>query len=374
MEIYRAASRRVKVEMLDPDRRPDRARALGVRRSGLILIKSGELTEEVVDFKEPERALSQAIARVENPRRVQISFTTGHGERELTGGGNDGLGKLAAALQATGYRPTEIRLIDHEIPSDVGALAVIGPRHRFLPVEIEKLGAYLEKGGRMIVCLEPGIAAGLSEIFQWRGIVLDSLEVVDDSPATRGLGYGPRVVVVADYKSHPVVAPGIGYTVFPGARAVRLRNEALWGVNAGALFVTGPDAYLAPPEESETPPDPGERSRHPLAVVQEWEVPGTGQALPGEAAPEKPFGRLIVVGDSDWLAGNFLDLYGNRELATRAFHWLSRREFLLQIAPLDRRGTPLRIGRTGLGTLLLLQGVFVLTLLGIGFWVWNRRR
>jgi hypothetical protein len=104
-------------------------------------------------------------------------------------------------------------------------------------------------------------------------------------------------------------------------------------------------------------------------------VPGSGTALPGEAAPEKPFGRLIVMGDSDWLTGSFLDLYGNRELATRSIHWLARREFLLRIAPLDRRGTPLRIGLAGMRTLFyVLQVAIPLLLLGAGLWVWNRRR
>lgn len=372
MDVYRTATRRVSVEMLDPDRRPDRARDLGLRRSGLILVRSGDITEEVSDLT--ERSLSQAIVRAENPRRVRIAFTVGHGERRIADGGPGGLSKLGTALRDTGYEPTEIGLLDEEIPNDAAAVAVIGPRRRLLPIEIEKLGNHLDTGGRMLLCLEPGTDVGLDKMLRARGILLDSLEVVDDGPATRGLGFGPRVLVVADYRSHPVVAPGIGYTIFPGARPVRLREKALWGITAGPLFVTGPDAYLAPARAEGDPPSPGKRGRHPLAAFQEWEVPGTGTALPGEVAPEKPYGRLIVVGDSDWLTGSFLDLFGNGELASRSFHWLSRREFLLRIAPLDRRGSPLRLSQTGIGTLLIVHGFLVLSLFGVGVWVWNRRR
>ncbi len=110
-------------------------------------------------------------------------------------------------------------------------------------------------------------------------------------------------------------------------------------------------------------------------MVEEWEVTASGNAAPGESAPEKPYARMLVVGDSDWLTGQFIDLYANRDLGLRCMHWLARREFLLRIPPMDLRGTPLRVGLSGMRALFyLLQVGLPLSLLGIGLWVWTRRR
>ncbi len=310
----------------------------------------------------------------DTPRRSRIAFIAGHGERSLADGSGAGLGKLASALRASGYEPGEIRLLEEEIPPDIAALALVGPRRQLLPNEIDKLGRYLDKGGRLFIGLEPGTICGIEDLLRSKGIILDSLEVYDDGPATRGLGLGPRVVVVTEYASHPIVAAGMGYTVMPGVRTVGVSKEALWGIDGSVLLRTGPDARLARSDAPGEAPG-GESAVRPLAVVEEWEIPGAAESVEGTSAREKPFARLLVYGDSDWLSVQFLDLFSNRDLALRSFHWLARREYLLKIPPIDQRGTPLRIGLGGMRTLFyLLQVVLPLLLLGVGIWLWSRRR
>ncbi len=371
MEVYRTSSPRVRVSLLDPDRRPEDARQAGVTRAGVILVRSGEVREEVDEIT--EEAVTQAILRVENPERTKLVFVTGHGERAIGEGSGYGLGKFAAALRQSGYVPAEVRLFEEEIPEDASMLALVGPRRRLLPGEVEKIARYLDRGGRLLICLEPGTVSGVEDLLRMRGVVLDSLEVVDESPATRGLGLGSRTIVVADYAPHPIVAAGMGYAVLSGARSVGLSEHAHWGIDAKVLMRTGPAAARAP--VSGGGPSAGASAALPLAVVQEWEIPSSGEPAPGEEAPEKRYARLMIIGDSDWLSGQFLDLFSNRDLGLRAFHWLSRREFLLRIPPVDARGTPLRISMGGLRLLFyLLQVAVPLTLLGIGIGIWTRRR
>ncbi|MBD3162121.1 MAG: hypothetical protein GF346_07415, partial [Candidatus Eisenbacteria bacterium] len=372
LETYRKSAGRIRVEMVDPDRRPDRARQLGLNRSAVVLVRSGGVVEEALELT--EASISQAILRAENPRRLRIAFVTGHGERRLSASGRGGLAPLAASLREVGYEPAEVSLLEAPIGEETAVLALIGPRRELLPAEITRLREHLDGGGRLLLCLEPGADAGLGELLRGSGVILDSLEVFDESPATRGLGFGPRVVVASDYADHPILRGGMGYTVFPGVRRIGLAEEMIWGVNAEPLIRTGPRARLVGLEE-----EPGETAAEArvrsIAVVQEWEVTGTGEARPGEPVPEKPFARLVVVGDSDWLSGGGIELFSNRDLATRSFHWLARREFLLRVPPLDRSGTPIRIGLGGLRTLsYLLGGAVPLVLLGVGIWLWARRR
>lgn len=372
LEIYRTASRRIRVRMIDPDRSPDEARTIGVKRVGVVIVRSGPVTEEVDDLT--EEAMTQAILRVEHPGRTRVAFVTGHGEPLLGDTGPSGLGRLSAALRQAGYDVGEIRLFADDVGSDVAALALIGPQRDLLPGEIDKLGKYMDGGGRLLLCLEPGKDGGLASTLQFHGIQLDSLEVYDESPATRDLAMGPRTVVVTDYASHPILGSWAGYTVFSGAREIRLSPDAVWGVDAKTLFRTGPQARRTPIGSGG--PDPRAPAvALPLAAVEEWEVPASGGALVGEAAPEKPYARMLVIGDSDWLEGRFLDLFANRELGLRCFHWLARREFLLKIPPMDLKGTPLHIGLAGMkGLFYLLQVGVPLALLGVGLWVWTRRR
>jgi len=373
LEVYRTSSRRVRVRMLDPDREPTETRRLGLDRSGLILVRSGEVKEEVDELS--EEALTQAILRVDYPGRAKVIFLTGHGERSISEGGTGGLGRFAVALREAGYSPVEMRLFDEEVPTGAAMLAIVGARRSLLPVEITKIGSYLDRGGRVMICLEPGTDIGMDEFLRSRGVILDSLEVYDESPATRGLGMGARTVVVSDYGSHPILIAGMGYTVFTGVRAVHLSKDPVWGITAKVLLRSGPLARLVAIDAHEPDVRAGQAAARPLAVAEEWEVPSAETPAANQAAPEKPYARLVVFGDSDWLSGQFLELFSNRDLALRCVHWLASRSFLLRIPPIDTRGTPLRIGLSGMRTLFVLLQVGVpVLLLGAGLWLWSRRR
>lgn len=373
LEIYRVGSPRVRVVMIDPDRRPEEAREIGVTRASVVLVRSGTVREEVDELT--EEAITQAILRVENPGRTRIGFVAGHGERPIGEGGAYGLGKFAAALRQAGYTPAEVRLFDEEVPEDAAMLAIIGPRRRLLPSEIDKIARYLDGGGRLLACLDPGADSGLGDLLAMRGIVIDSLEVADESPATRGLGMGSRTIVVTDYASHPIVSAGMGYAVLSGARAVGLTEQAHWGIEATTLMRTGAGGFRVAVGAEDLKAPGGGQSAVPLAVAQEWEIPSSGRPAPGEEAPEKGYARLLIVGDSDWLSGQFVDLFSNRDLGLRSFHWLARREFLLKIPPIDASGTPLSVSLGGVRLLFyLLQLGVPLALLGVGVSIWMRRR
>lgn len=371
LDIYRAASPRVRTRMLDPDRSPEEARALGVTRTSVLIVRSGQGQETVDELT--ETAVTEAILRADNPRSL-LGFTTGHGEPALDDGGPAGLGRFAAALEKNAYDRVAVRLFDADLPADLAALLVVSPRRDFLPGEIAKLHDYLERGGRVLICLEPGIDAGLDQMLGTRGIRLDSLSVYDESPATRDLGLGPRMVVVTDYGKHPIAEGGLGYAVFPFPRAIGLTDDPRWGIDAKIVARTGPGAQRLA-SGAQQPPTGGRGSAVPLAVAQEWEAPGIAPSSAGGPVSEKPYGRLLVVGDGDWLSGQFLDLFSNRDLALRSVHWLARREYLLSIPPMDVAGTPLRIGMGGMRALLyVLQGIVPLGLLGVGLRIWSRRR
>jgi hypothetical protein len=372
LEIYRNGSKRISTRMLDPDREPDEARRLELTQSGVIIVKAGSVKEAVPEMT--EEAITQAILRVEYPRRSRIAFVTGHEERGIADMSPQGLGNFAVALRESGYMPVEVRLLDQDIPADAATLAIVGAQKPLLPGEITKIGEYLDHGGRLFLCLDPGNDIGLKDLLRGRGIVLDSLEVYDEGEATRSLGMGPHTIVVSQYPKHAIIPDALGYTVFSGVRRIGVSKDPIWGINEKVVLWTGRQARLVP-LAGEGKSDGENRQMQSIGVSEDWEVPGTGVAPAGQAAPEKPYARLFAVGDSDWLSGQFIGLFSNREFAVRSIHWLTEREFLLKIPPIDLRGTPLRIGLSGIRTLFyFLELGLPLTLLGIGLWLWSRRR
>ena len=85
--------------------------------------------------------------------------------------------------------------------------------------------------------------------------------------------------------------------------------------------------------------------------------------------------RIVVVGDGDFLSNSFLGNGGNLELGVNMIQWLSRGDALINIparvAP-DRKLqlSPVASGAIAIGFLFLLPAV----LIGIGAWVWFKRR
>ena len=81
------------------------------------------------------------------------------------------------------------------------------------------------------------------------------------------------------------------------------------------------------------------------------------------------------MGDSDLIRDSHLDLYGNREFAARVLGWLSERSYLLRFPPIDRSGTPLRVGLAGLRAIFYGAEILIpLLAFGLGFRAWARRR
>jgi len=373
LEIYRSESSRIHTRMLDPDRQPDEARRLGLTRSGVIAIRAGAVKEEAEDVS--EESVTQAILRAEYPGRSRVAFVIGHEERSIQDGSALGLSRFAAVLRQNGYEPTEVNLVSDDVPADAAALAIIGARRPLFPGEIDRVGQYLDRGGRLLLCMDPGTDIGLTALLRGRGIVIDSLEIYDEGPATQSLGMGPRTLVVTDYPRHPIIpGAGMGYTVFSGARRIAPSPEPVWGINEKILLSTSRQSHQT--AVGGLGPTGGTRAQNqPIGIAEEWEVAGTGQPAAGLPVAEKPYARLVVIGDSDWLSAQFLDLFSNRELAVRTTSWLAEREFLLKIPPMDMRGTPLRIGLGGLRTLFyFLQVGLPLALLMTGLWIWSRRR
>jgi ABC-type uncharacterized transport system involved in gliding motility auxiliary subunit len=369
LERMHAASRHVEYELLDLDRYPERARSLGIAQYGQAAIEyAGRLTRVRAL---PEEELVGGILQVVRGRVQRVLFTTGHGER-APGGDPDGYGRFVSSLETENRRAGTIALTAGDVPSDADLVVVAGPRHDFLPAEVSRLTSYLERGGALLLLLEPGVVPNLEGLLARFGIRTADDFIVDRDRSVVGTD-GLAAIVELFKRGNPISEPGGRVidtgAVLPSARSVDVESEVA-GVDAEAIARTAPTAWAM------RGVDRARRGEAPSEAARD--VPGgavvmvMAQITP---AGEQRGGRLVVVGDADFASDAYIDLLGNRDLALNAVAWLTAdttlagartkrvHEILRPLSPLVLTETQARTLLFGVGViepgLVLLAGVFI---------------
>ena len=403
---YRAASPKVEVELLDPERNPLRAEALvkhfGIRQN-TVVFRSGESKKYVEEDKladfdfsgaqmgaapqirsfKGEEAFTSAILDVTEKNVSKIYFSSGHGEPKIDSQ-ERGRG-FAQAKQLLERENLSVATWDSlgkgSIPADAAVVVVAGPRAAFLEPEAAALKSYAEGGGRILLMLDPVLPQagapesdlGIGSFLAAYGLKLGADIVID--PANAVPMVGPETLIANSYGSHPIVRSlseeGLP-VVFPLARSVSKPDKPPEGYTETMLAQTSKDGW-------------GETSLTKLDTVQKDKDDTQGPvtiAVAVEAekkdkdpkAPSKPF-RLVVIGNSRFAANGSLGNAGNANLLLNAVNWLSGQERLVGIAPKTPEQASLALTRTqvnriGLFTILGLPAFAIV----LGVWVWYRRR
>ena len=397
---YRALSPMIEVEYLDPERNPARAEALvkefGIRQN-TIVFRSGDHKKYVeedkladVDFAgasqggpqeikafRGEEAFTSAILEVTENRVPKIYFTSGHGEPAIDSG-ERGRG-LADVRQALEQQNRKVAAWDSlgkgNLPADADVVVVAGPRTAFLEPESAALAKYLAGGGRVLVLADPVVPSpgapspdlGLGGLLAAYGLKLNVDIVID--PANAIPQVGPETLIANHFGSHPIVrslaAAGLP-VVFPLARSV-------------AKTAAPPAGYLQTMLVETTAEGWGETSLAKLDEVKKDAADNAGPVQIGmvSAPPDekKPGARLVVFGNSRFVANGALGNAGNANLFLNAVSWLAGQERLVGIAPKTPEQASLSMTRSQVNRLGLLA-VFGMPIFAVllGVLVWYRRR
>jgi len=323
LERFHATNPHIDFELYDLDRFPERGRSLGVTQYGRAAIQYEG--RRVVVLASPEAELAGGILRAlrGNPRR--IVFTTGHGERAPSGT-SESYGRLINALEAENYAPEDVSLLDGPLPPETAIVVVAGPKHDFLPLELDALAAYLKAGGGVLLLLDPGSLPNVSRFLASMGVVLGDDFVVERE--RRILGTDGLAAVVELFKrgnpvSDPEANPIESGVVLPSARTVDVLTQVP-GVEAESIARTTPSSW--------TMADPARAQRGEEPSQAQHDVPGSASVVVmveldgGDGTGRR--GRLVAIGDVDFASDAYLDLLGNRDLALNAIAWVAGEDVL----------------------------------------------
>jgi hypothetical protein len=311
---------------------------------------------------------------VTDPKPLKAYALAGHAEHDLTSEDSTwGYQKFASLVREKNIAIEPLSLRTNDVPEDCSLLIVAGPRTRIPSEELEKIDAYLKKGGRVFILLlntllTEGRKSGLERrLLEWNVEVGDNL-VIDRSQTQAGAG---QALLTSEFGGHPVVNPLHGASlglVMPrsvrprtanprGADAVKVDELAFTSPSGVALANVGGNQGVA-----ET------NGVIPLAVAAEK---GTVTGV----SPDRGATRLVVVGESIFLANKAIEAEANRDFASLAVNWLLGRGHLLDIGPRPLREYQVSLTvaqRRNLRWILL--GAMPGSVLFLGLLVWVRRR
>jgi hypothetical protein len=374
---------RLEADAIDSDQHPARANQMGVQVYNTAVVHAGDRRIQVITTDEEEIAL--AILRAIRARDTVICFATGHGEYDIDnfefhthfegvqshshnveGVGvvqmqQHGLGRLRRTIEKLGLVARKNLIAGgQQVPLDCAALVEANPRTRYTSADSAVLRTYLERGGNVLISVEPDYAVDetLAALLAEAGIRLGDGFVVD--PADHYFT-DEQMIAVTKYMRHPITR-ALALSIYPGARPVVAIPAPQ--ATATVLFASSAESYgitdrLKDSEEAVGAP----RGAIPLAVAAEGRL-GLGN----------PY-RLVVFGDADFASNSFFPYLANADMVLGSISWLIGEERAPVVRP------PIEVLPTVALTAAQARAIFIATVLVLpgsvallGGLVWWRRR
>jgi len=315
-------------KIVDPDREPGLARRYGVESYGTVVLETKTRSEKVTDAEEEK--LTNGLLKVTREGKRAVYVVQGHGEPDIAGTDRQGFNEAKTAMERANYEVKPLVLArEGKIPDDAAVVVEAGPRNDLFPPEVEAVDAYVKRGGKLLVMVNPFQNEGWKKELLKYGIDLGDNLVIEPNPIGRLFGIGPEVPIVQQYESHPITRDLAGVsTLFPLTRTVSPTKTPVQGVNVQTLARTSSQSW-------------GETDR---AALQRGEAKPDPQDPPGPLSvavvATKDKARIVVYGTASFAANQFLNLQGNRDFFLNTVSWLAEEEDQISIRPRDTKQTP----------------------------------
>lgn len=341
--------------------------------------RSGEMMgqpDQITAFT-GEQAITSAIIEVSEGKKSIVYYIQGHGEQEI--GEGKPLDSLHLILDAEHLSVEPLNLLNVDsVPADCSALMLLGPHYDLTEREVKLLSAYWEKGGRIIILLNPDASTPHLAGF------LQSLGVKpDDDRVLRTMDLGNITGIVRDTTTEftgnsPIAQQlaGVTPTFIGGAQSLTLgqaQGSEASSVHAEPLLEAPKEfwgetdytdlenrgAYFNPGKDKEGP--------LPIAAIVEKGAVGDQRVQAGGS-------RLIVVGSAHFIENDVMgEVSANFFLSS--LNWLLQREQLIGIPPKEVKTFTLNLPDAQ------VQELFMITVFAVpagvaflGILVWWRRR
>ena len=367
---------RLHIEYLDPQVERARLEGLNITHAstqGTVVIRCGSrqkvITLQGASPRLEERDFTNALINVIRDSQPKICFLTGHGERNVDDKDEQRGGTaLRALLESEAYAVQRIPIMitEPEVPADCSVLVInglgfSGPQTDLHPAEIKAIQAFLDRGGRLLILLDPWrkVVTGANQseqLIPWLdqryGIVVGNDMVI--SPNSKWTveftgdkslfdDQGPEAVFRGCFNAHHRITQNFDQKlVFSAVRSISLAQNPPAQVAGDELLRTTPDffgetdlALLASQGKASKALDEKEG---PLSVAVAVTAKTDVQV---DASGQTRDVRIVVVGDSDFASnGQVTAIPGNLNFILNIMAWLTENEELIAIRATGKDDAP----------------------------------
>lgn len=396
LDSFQSGSKKVKVELIDPDKQPELAEKYGVRSFGTVRVvhrtascsdegpRPGEAPAgaeappppcQATTVSQPgEESLTNAVIKVSRTKKQNVCFVEGGGEPDPDDLEDPaGYGQARMALVSENYDVKKVFLArDGKVPDDCDVLAFVGPQKPVTEEEAKALGDYLGRGGRALVMASPRTADALLPVLATWGVELGDDVVIDQ---VVDLFRGPQKVMdqyVSDYGEHPITKDLSDRTLFRFTRSVSPKDGQA-GIRATSIARSSSTSWAETDlprlfQESKAELDPEKDRKGPISLAVAAEA-----KLKDEGKGDKD-ARLVVFGTAKIADNRGIGQFFNRDLFLNSVGWLGSQEELLSLRPRSVRASRVSFDAAQATRIFYLSVLLLPELLMLaGLAVWWRR-
>ena len=387
LETYQYESDQVKVEYVDVDRQPARAKEAEITTYGTVVATYKDREQRLTNIEEQD--VTNALIKLVSGAEKKVYFTQGHGERDTTSSDRmRGYNAIGEALGRDNFSVAPLPLIQQkDVPADATVVVIAGPTTDFLQPEIDALKRYVAKGGKVLMLIDPP-QPGSADVPNLLGFLKEwSLEpgndvVVDASGIGQLFGGDASVPVVMTYPAHPITEGFRVMTAFPLARSLRATEGGTH--TPQSLLETSQQSWaetdLKGLSAGQVEFTDGADRRGPIALGYAVSAPATDAPPPPLAGNQsadapKPESRIVAIGDSDFAGNSALGVQGNQDLFLNTINWLAQQENLIAIRPREAQDRRLSLSADQQQRIMLLSLLIIPGLVfAAGVYTWWKRR
>ncbi|MGC8491236.1 MAG: GldG family protein [Syntrophobacteraceae bacterium] len=335
LNTYCYYSKNITYRMIDPDTHPQLTRSYGVKTYGTIILE-GYGKKQTVQTAD-EQVITNALLKLQSKVSEEIYFLSGHGEHSITDSGREGFSIAKAALLKDNYKVADFNLLQqNEVPADAAAVVIAGPQKPIPQREQQILSAYLARGGKVFLMLDPLVQTGMTNFLEGYGLQIDRDVVIDQ--LSRLFGASPTVPVVMQYGTSPITRDFTEPTFYPYARSVVPMKNPPKGIELQTLASTSSSAWadrnLDQLKEGKAAFDKTKDLAGPVPLVSMASIPVKQPQPAGgktPAAPHPKMGELVVAGNSLFPANSYFNQYGNGDFFLNTINYLANETKLITI-------------------------------------------
>ncbi|MDJ0675982.1 MAG: Gldg family protein [Calothrix sp. MO_167.B42] len=228
-----------KFEYVDPQAKPGLVKKFGVdTNNGKVYLESDQRRIKVIDANEQlsEARLTNRLQQISSATTLKVYFLQGHGEHPLNQGKNS-ISQAIQALNDRNYVAEPLTLTDKSrVPNDAAVVIIAGATQDLFANEVKTLQNYLNRGGNVLLMVDPGVDPKLTPLLNEWGVTLDPRLAVDVSG---NAALGPAIPLVTTYGQHPITKDfGNNISFYQLARPIEIKPVK--GVQVSPLLLTKP--------------------------------------------------------------------------------------------------------------------------------------